>query len=84
MSCPVCFNAAAADDVVRTSLNTGIFVLLGVTACVLAGFMRFIVSIARRSRSAGSPPAVAEPKVSFPDQLKSPAIKAGFQARVEA
>jgi len=83
MSCPVCFNAAAADDVVRTSLNTGIFVLLGVTACVLAGFMRFIVSVARRSTS-GPPLAVAEPKVSFPDQVKSPAMKAGFQARLEA
>lgn len=51
MSCPVCFNAAAADDTVRTSLNLGIFVLLGVTACVLAGFLRFIVSVVRRSSS---------------------------------
>jgi hypothetical protein len=51
MSCPVCFNAAASDDTVRTSLNLGIFVLLGVTACVLAGFVRFIISIARRSNA---------------------------------
>jgi hypothetical protein len=51
MSCPVCFNAATSDDTVRTSLNLGIFVLLGITACVLAGFLRFIISIARRSSS---------------------------------
>ena len=51
MSCPVCFNAATADDTVRTSLNAGIFVLLGITACVLSGFMRFIISIALRSKA---------------------------------
>jgi len=49
MSCPVCFNAAASDDTVRTSINLGIFVLMGITTCVLAGFLRFILSIARRS-----------------------------------
>lgn len=52
MSCPVCFNAAVADDTVRTSINLGIFVLMGVTTCVLAGFLRFIVSIIRRSSRA--------------------------------
>lgn len=51
MSCPVCFNAAASDDTVRQSINLGIFVLMGVTGGVLAGFLRFIVSIVRRSRS---------------------------------
>ena len=49
MSCPVCFNAGMADDTVRTSVNLGIGVMLTVTAVVLAGFLRFIVSIARRS-----------------------------------
>ena len=49
MSCPVCFNAGIADDTVRSSMNLGIGVLLAVTAVVLAGFLRFIVSIARRS-----------------------------------
>ena len=49
MSCPVCFNAATSDDTVRHSLNLGIFVLMGVTGVVLAGFLRFIISIARRS-----------------------------------
>ncbi|HEY3159986.1 MAG TPA: hypothetical protein VGJ78_13570 [Vicinamibacterales bacterium] len=38
MSCPVCFNAAASDETVRQSLNLGIFVLMAVTAGVLAGF----------------------------------------------
>jgi len=51
MSCPVCFNAATSDETVRTSLNLGIFVLMGVTTVVLAGFLRFIVSIARRSKN---------------------------------
>jgi hypothetical protein len=50
MSCPVCFNAAIADDSVRTSINAGLGVLLAVTAVVLAGFLRFIVSIARHAR----------------------------------
>jgi len=45
MSCPVCFNAATSDETVRTSLNFGMFVLMGVTTCVLAGFLRFIISI---------------------------------------
>lgn len=51
MNCPVCFNASAADETVRTSLNLGILVLLGVTGVVLAGFLRFIVSIARLSKA---------------------------------
>jgi len=52
MSCPVCFNASAADETVRASLNLGILVLMGVTGVVLAGFLRFILSIARRSKNA--------------------------------
>ena len=51
MSCPVCFNASAADETVRASLNLGILVLMGVTAVVLAGFLRFIISIARLSKA---------------------------------
>jgi hypothetical protein len=45
---------------VRESVNAGIFVLLGVTAVVLAGFVRFFVSIARRARQAAreGPPFV--------------------------
>jgi len=50
MNCPVCFNGAASDDTVRQSINLGIFVLMGVTGVVLAGFLRFIISIVRRSK----------------------------------
>jgi len=53
MRCPVCFNAAASDDTVRHSINLGIFVLMGVTGVVLAGFLRFVMSIVRRSAQAG-------------------------------
>jgi hypothetical protein len=49
MSCPVCFNAGVADDTIRTSINLGVAVMLVVTAVVLAGFLRFVVSIIRRS-----------------------------------
>ena len=52
MSCPVSY--APTDPVVRKSLNLGIAVLLGVTACVLAGVIRFMISVARRSREAAS------------------------------
>ena len=62
MSCPVCF--APSDPVVTDSLNAGIFVLLGVTAVVIGGFIRFIASIARRSRLASNedaPYAIEKP-----------------------
>ena len=55
MSCPVCFNAGMADETVRTSINLGIGVMLTVTAVVLAGFLRFIASIIRRSTGADVP-----------------------------
>ena len=51
MSCPVCFNASVADESVRASLNLGIVVLMGVTGVVLAGFLRFVISIARLSKA---------------------------------
>jgi hypothetical protein len=50
MACPVCFGGE--DPVVRESLSAGIGVLLGVTAVVLGLFIRFFVSLARRSRAA--------------------------------
>ena len=49
MACPVCY--LPTDEAARTSLNLGIFVLLGVTALVLAGFVGFIASLVRRARS---------------------------------
>jgi hypothetical protein len=48
-ACPVCYSAS--DPVIVSSLNAGIFVLLGVTGVVLAGFLRFIVSLVRRARN---------------------------------
>ena len=50
MACPVCFSAVT--DPARESMNAGILVLLGVTAVVLACFLRFFVALARRSRQA--------------------------------
>jgi hypothetical protein len=50
MACPVCFGGE--DLVMRESLNAGIGVLLGVTGLVLAGFARFFLTLARRSREA--------------------------------
>jgi hypothetical protein len=48
MACPVCFGGD--DTMMRESLNAGIGVLMGVTAIVLAGFARLIVTLARKSR----------------------------------
>jgi hypothetical protein len=50
MACPVCFGGE--DALVRESLNTGIGVLMGVTAVVLACFARFFLTLARRARRA--------------------------------
>ena len=49
MACPVCY-APAADATLRESMNLGIFVLLGVTFAVLAGFAHFITSLNKRGR----------------------------------
>ncbi len=48
MACPVCFTDA--DPAITQSLNAGIFVLLGATAVVLAGIVRFILRLVRLSR----------------------------------
>jgi hypothetical protein len=49
MACPVCFTAS--DPAITESVNAGIFVLLGVTAAVLAVIVRFVITVARRSGS---------------------------------
>ena len=75
MSCPVCFNASAADESVRASLNLGILVLMGVTGVVLAGFLRFIVSIARLSK--------VDKRESAEDNCPaSTVVEAGLEARL--
>ena len=82
MSCPVCFNASAADESVRASLNLGIFVLMGVTGVVLAGFLRFIMSIARLSKA---DPSKADLKIRLYDdntRAESAVVEAGLQARL--
>jgi hypothetical protein len=88
MSCPVCFNAAASDETVRTSLNLGIFVLMGVTAIVLAGFVRFIASIVRLSaadlkvRLSENDVRKADLKVRLYEN-DGPNVEAGLQARLQ-
>jgi uncharacterized protein YjbI with pentapeptide repeats len=87
MSCPVCFNASTADETVRASLNLGIVVLMGVTAVVLAGFLRFVISIARLSRADLSRADLfqADLKVRLYDDndgAQSAVVKAGLQARL--
>ena len=56
MACPVCFGGE--DTLMRESLNTGIGVLMGVTAVVLAFIARFIFSLAKRSQQWGHDPVV--------------------------
>ncbi len=51
MACPVCFGGE--DTLMRESLNTGIGVLMGVTAIVLAFFARFIFTLVKRSQLGG-------------------------------
>ena len=96
MNCPVCFNASAVDESVRASLNLGILVLMGVTGVVLAGFLRFIISIARLSKAdlpasalcatGGSAVAFGEGgKVRLHDDHdggQSAVVEAGLQARL--
>jgi hypothetical protein len=50
LACPVCYQPV--DEVVRSSMNLGIGVLLGATIIVLACFARFFMTLARRSRDA--------------------------------
>ena len=51
MACPVCFGGE--DALMRESLNTGIGVLMGVTAIVLAFFARFIFKLVKRAQIGG-------------------------------
>jgi len=80
MNCPVCFNASAADETVRASLNLGILVLMGATAGVLAGFLRFIISIARLSKADLN--SQADLKVRLYTDRVPVDVEAGLQARL--
>ena len=59
MACPVCFGGE--DTLMRESLNTGIGVLMGVTAIVLAFFARFVVTLVKRSQLAGRVESITSP-----------------------
>jgi len=49
LACPVCFGAS--DSPMALGVNMGIYVLLGVTAAVLAGFASFFIYLMRRARA---------------------------------
>lgn len=74
MACPVCFGGE--DTVMRESLNAGIGVLMGVTAIVLAGFARFILLLARRSREAHLVEEGAEARLKADTTLADTTVRA--------
>ena len=49
-ACPVCFQVD--DSPVGAGVRAAVVVLLGVTATVLAGFVKFAVRLIKRDRSA--------------------------------
>ena len=53
LACPICFGNT--DSILRTGVNMGIFVLLGVTGLMLAGFAAFFIYLVRRARVAATP-----------------------------
>ena len=65
MACPVCFGGE--DTLMRESLNTGIGVLMGVTAIVLAFFARFIFTLVKRSQLGGRESFVED---TLPDRIE--------------
>jgi maltodextrin utilization protein YvdJ len=48
LACAVCFGQSDAPMAIAT--NMGIFLMLGVTTAVLAGFAAFFIHLARRAR----------------------------------
>ena len=49
LACPVCFGES--DSPLAAGVNWGIFLLMGVTGSVLAGFASFFIHIFKRSRA---------------------------------
>jgi hypothetical protein len=78
MACPVCFGAV--EPAVRESMNAGILVLLGVTAVVLACFLRFFVALARRSRESAH--LVDTMPAGIRAAHSTPSVEAGLQVRL--
>jgi hypothetical protein len=58
VACSVCFGASDAPMAVGT--NMGIFLMLGVTGAVLAGFASFFIYLIRRARLVEAEQARAE------------------------
>ena len=50
LACPVCFGQN--DSPLASGVNMGVFVMLGVTGVVLAGFAGFFIYLMRRARLA--------------------------------
>ena len=50
MACDVCYGAGANDASMVSSARLGVFLLLGVTAAVLSGFVAFMVYLRNRAR----------------------------------
>lgn len=48
LACPVCYGAS--DSPMTDAMNTGILVLLGVTASVLTAFAAFFLRLRKRAR----------------------------------
>lgn len=48
IACPICFQVE--DGPTSSGIRAAVFVLMGVTVSVLAGFARFVVRLARRSQ----------------------------------
>ena len=51
LACPICFGGDP-DSQLAQSVNWAVFLLLGVTAGVLSGFVGFIFHLIKRSRQA--------------------------------
>jgi len=53
LACPAC--VGSTDSILRTGMNMGIFVLLGVTGFVLVSFASFFIYLVLRARDAAVP-----------------------------
>ena len=51
-ACTSCYSAAGSDSPLVSAARLGIFLLIGVTAAVLGGFVRFFFYLRNRARQA--------------------------------
>ncbi|HYG64153.1 MAG TPA: hypothetical protein VEL74_16375 [Thermoanaerobaculia bacterium] len=52
-ACTSCYGAADAGAPLISGARLGVFLLLGITLAVLAGFVRFFLYLRKRARQAG-------------------------------